>query len=121
MVGCGQCGFKAKNNAGLAAHVRARHPEPDRGPVETAVLRDLADVADLGGLQQSTLKLAAKIDETTSARDLPGLVAELRAAYSQLGKSVSGKGGADAVDELTSRRARRIAAAQGSARADGGK
>lgn len=117
MVACEVCGFEAKNNAGLAAHRRARHPEPDRGPVEAAVAADLRQVADLEGLRASTLKLAAKIDETTSSRDLPGLVAELRAAYTQLGISVSGKGEADAVDELTARRAARIAGAEDSARA----
>lgn len=121
MVACEVCAFKAKNNAGLAAHRRARHPEPDRGPVEAAVARDLRQVADLGGLRASTLKLAAKIDETTSSRDLPGLVAELRAAYTQLGISVSGKGEADAVDELTARRSRRIADATATARPAKGK
>ena len=121
MVRCDDCSFKAKNNAGLSAHRRARHPEPERGPVEGAVARDLRQVADLGGLRASTLKLAAKIDETTSSRDLPGLVAELRAAYTQLGISVSGKGEADAVDELTARRAARIAGSEDSARAGKGK
>lgn len=118
---CSVCGFEAKNNAGLGGHRRAKHPFADLGLVEAAVSRDLQVVADLGGLRASTLKVAAKIDETTSARDLPGLVAELRAAYSQLGLSVSGKGGADAVDELTSRRARRIAGAEDPARPAKGK
>lgn len=121
MVACDICGFEAKNNAGLGGHRRAKHPEPDRGPVQSAVARDLRQVADLGGLRASTLKVAERIDETTSSRDLPGLVAELRAAYSQLGMSVSGKGEADGVDELTARRARRIAGAADTARPAKGK
>ena len=108
-VPCDDCSFQAKNNSGLAAHRRARHPEPQSGPVEVGVRRDLRDVDGLAGLQASAITLAAKLDETTSARDLPALAAELRQTLSDLGVSVNEEVGADDVDQLAARRKARFA------------
>ena len=110
---CSVCGFEAKTGAGLDRHKAAKHPQPECGPVESAVRRDLADVEDADGLVEAMFRVAARLDESMSARDLPGLSAELRAGYAQLGKSVTDvEEGKDTVDDLAARRVARFADAK---------
>lgn len=109
---CEFCGFEAKTQAGLDRHRSAKHSEPDCGPVEGAVLRDLRGVRGSEGLQQSAVKLAARLDESTSARDLPGLAAELRQTLATLGVVTEDEERADVVDQLAARRVGRFADAK---------
>ena len=115
MVSCEVCGHEVKTQAGLDRHRSAKHPAAEGGPVETAVRLDLREVDGSGGLQQSAVKLAARLDEGASARDLPGLAAELRQTLSDLGVTVKVEKRVDLVDQLASARAARISAAEDSA------
>lgn len=114
MVTCEACGFEAKNNRGLSAHVRAKHPVSDPVSVEDAVRRDLGGCDGSEGLKASAITLAAKLDESMSARDLPGLAAELRATLTALGVTERDKEGHDTVDDLAARRVARFADAKDS-------
>jgi hypothetical protein len=113
---CEVCGFEAKSGAGLDRHRSAKHPTVDGGPVEMAVRLDLRSVSGSEGLKQAALKLAARLDEGASARDLPGLAAELRQTLATLGVKVVEERRVDLVDQLASARAARIAAAEGAVR-----
>lgn len=108
---CGECGFEAKNAAGLGGHRRAKHPLPP-APVSVveAVFGEIRGRED-HPLAATAVMLARAMDESESARDLPKLAAELRATLVALGEPASEQ--EDPVDELTQRRrARRAAAAE---------
>jgi len=115
MAVCELCGHEVKTQAALDRHRAAKHPVSEGGPVEAAVRLDLRDVEGSQGLQQSAIKLAARLDEGASARDLPGLASELRQTLSDLGVTVKEEKRVDLVDQLASARAARIAAAKDSA------
>jgi hypothetical protein len=117
---CEDCGFEAKSGAGLDRHRTAKHPRVEGGPVEQAVRRDLRAVVGAEGLKASAVKLAARLDEGASARDLPGLASELRQTLSDLGVTVSAEEQVDAVDQLAARRHARVTAAADTARTSEG-
>lgn len=112
MTPCPDCDFEAKGNSGLASHRRAKHPEPETVSVEDAVRRDLEQVAGAEGLRAAAIKLGAKMDESMSARDLPGLAAELRQTLATLGVVTEDEESTDAVDQLAARRVARFADAK---------
>ena len=112
MPSCSDCGKVTKSDKGMVQHRRAQHPEPEVVSVEAAVRRDLAGNAGSEGLQASAVTLAAKLDESTSARDLPGLAAELRATLTLLGVAEREEEGKDTVDDLAARRVARFADAK---------
>lgn len=117
---CEVCGHKVKTQSGLDRHRSAKHPMPEGGPVETAVRLDLRGVNGSDGLQASAVKLAARLDEGASARDLPGLAAELRQTLSELGVTVTEEKRTDLVDELAEKRRADVEASKDSARAAAG-
>jgi hypothetical protein len=80
--------------------------------VEAAVRRDLRDVEGVEGLRVAAYRLGATIDESMSARDLPGLVAELRQTLAALGVTGEDEERVDAVDQLAARRVARFANAK---------
>ena len=112
MLACPDCGKATKSEKGLVQHRRAHHPEPDTVSVEAAVRADLVECDGPAGLKASAVVLAAKLDESTSARDLPGLAAELRATLTVLGVTARETEGEDTVDDLAARRVARFANAK---------
>lgn len=114
MLACPDCGKTAKSEKGLVQHRRAHHPEPAVVSVEDAVRRDLGGCDGSEGLQASAVTLAAKLDESTSARDLPGLAAELRQTLMLLGVTERDEEGKDTVDDLAARRVARFTDAKDS-------
>ena len=119
MSPCPVCDFEAKSPGGLASHARHRHPGVDldearrlqgAGPQVRAVLEQLPTDAPTG-LSVAALRLADAIDQSQSARDLTGLVRELRATLADIAVAADSddRQEDDGVDELTARRRRRLA------------
>lgn len=105
------CGFRAKNKAGLGGHRRAKHPPPPEMLSTTETVRRWVAGRESHPLAVVAVKIAALVEESQSARDVPRLTAELRETLAQLGEPESEK--VDQVDEVAQARARRRAAAAG--------
>lgn len=107
---CEACGFVAKNDRGLAVHVRWKHPELQAPTSVTAAVRD-ATVGRSGPTVAAALRLAGMLDDgETSARDAAGLSRELRLLLAEIPEDEEPT---SAIDQLAQRRRARTGDAAG--------
>ena len=96
----------------LCGSIAEHEPEPDAGPIEQGVLRDLRQFpAEAAGtvIAQALLSFARQLDEgDVSSRDQPSYLKEIRQGLLQLRLAWPAAPEADETEAVRSRRERRL-------------
>lgn len=99
---CPSCEFVARSGAGLAAHVRARHPQQERGTNRAAIEVTLSELDRLGRLEKIDAARVQLLRSLADAVDADWTNAQLWKQYREALADAGGEDDSD-TDDLIKR------------------